>query len=164
MLLKILHIAQLDFYSASLLKQVSACRHGTPLEYIILIYIQTSFALTPNTMCLVQNRLAFGLTKAGLEPVIYISRGEHAYYPTENGWSTIVRYQYPSFLLADDRCKYSDMVGDVFRAQRIPLVMKLCITNQTCYKCLHPHSATQYMYHICRGFHYILYIMYLLQQ
>jgi len=39
--------AELDFYSASSLKQQSANRHVAPLGHIILIPSQTVFALTP---------------------------------------------------------------------------------------------------------------------
>ena len=39
--------AELDFYSASSLKQQSAGRHVTPLEHIILIPRQLVFVLTP---------------------------------------------------------------------------------------------------------------------
>ena len=39
--------AELDFYSASLLKQQSADRHVAPRWHIILILSQPVFALTP---------------------------------------------------------------------------------------------------------------------
>jgi hypothetical protein len=39
--------AELDLYSASLLKQKSAGRHVTPLRHIILILIQPLFAISP---------------------------------------------------------------------------------------------------------------------
>ena len=39
--------AELDFYSASSLKQQSADRHVAPLGYIILIPSQPVFALSP---------------------------------------------------------------------------------------------------------------------
>ena len=39
--------AELDFYSASSLKQQSANRHVAPLGHIILIPSQPVFALTP---------------------------------------------------------------------------------------------------------------------
>ena len=39
--------AELDFYSASTLKQQPACWHVAPLGYIILIPSQPVFALTP---------------------------------------------------------------------------------------------------------------------
>ena len=38
--------AEVDFYSGSLLKQQSVCRHVAPLGYIILIPRQPVFALT----------------------------------------------------------------------------------------------------------------------
>ena len=39
--------AELDFYSASSLKQQSVGRHVAPLEHIILIQSQPVFALSP---------------------------------------------------------------------------------------------------------------------
>ena len=39
--------AELDFYSASSLKQQSADKHVTSLEHIILIVSQPVFALSP---------------------------------------------------------------------------------------------------------------------
>jgi len=39
--------AELEFYSASSLKQQSACKHVIPLRQIILIQSQLVFALTP---------------------------------------------------------------------------------------------------------------------
>jgi len=39
--------AELDFYSASSLKQQSAGRHVDPLEHLILIPSQPVFALSP---------------------------------------------------------------------------------------------------------------------
>jgi hypothetical protein len=39
--------AELDFYSASSLKQQSTGRHVAPLRYIILIRSQPVFALSP---------------------------------------------------------------------------------------------------------------------
>jgi hypothetical protein len=39
--------AYLDFYSASSLKQQSADKHVAPLRHIILIPIQSVFALSP---------------------------------------------------------------------------------------------------------------------
>ena len=81
--------AELDFYSASSLKQQPAGRHVAPLRHIIMIPSQPVFALTPqcyvlsgeaaNTNCIV-----FGLTRPGLELMIYCTRGEHAnHYTTD---------------------------------------------------------------------------------
>ena len=75
--------AELDFCSASSLKQQSAGRHGAPLGHIILIPNQAVFALSPYC-CVVSgeatntNFIVFGLTRPGLEPTIYRTGGEHA--------------------------------------------------------------------------------------
>ena len=65
--------AELDFCSASSLKQQSVCRHVSPLRHIILILSQPVFALTPwccgeatNT-----NFIVFGLTRLRCEPTIH---------------------------------------------------------------------------------------------
>jgi hypothetical protein len=41
------HHAEVDFYSASSLKQQSAGKHVAPLEHLILILSQPVFALSP---------------------------------------------------------------------------------------------------------------------
>ena len=71
---------ELDFYSASSLKQQSVGRHVVPLGHIILIPSQPVFVLSP--YCCVHsgeatntNFIIFGLTRSGLEPTIY-----HYYY------------------------------------------------------------------------------------
>ena len=67
--------AELDFYSASSLKQQSGGRHIAPLEHIILI---------PSQCCVLSeeaintNFIVFGLTWPGIKPTIYLTRGEHA--------------------------------------------------------------------------------------
>jgi hypothetical protein len=74
--------AELDFYSASPLKQKSAGRHVAPLGHIILIPTQPVFALTPSS-CVISgeatttnfyNSIVFGLTRPGLELTIYHTR------------------------------------------------------------------------------------------
>ena len=72
-----------SFYSASSLKQESADRHVAPLGHIILIPNQPIFALSPQCCGLSgkvtnTNFISFGLTRPGLEPTIYCTRGEHA--------------------------------------------------------------------------------------
>ena len=67
---------ELDFYSATSLKQQSVYRHVTPLGHIILNPCQPFFALTPkccllNTEATNTNFKVFGLTWLGLEPTIY---------------------------------------------------------------------------------------------
>ena len=58
----------MDFCSASSLKQQSAGRHVAPLRHIILIPSQQ----------------VFGLTRLGLQPMIYHTGGEHAnHYTTD---------------------------------------------------------------------------------
>ena len=80
--------AELDLFSASLLKQQSADRHVAPLEHIILIPRKPVFALTP-LWCELSGETAtntslivFSLTRPGLEPTIYCARGEHANHCT----------------------------------------------------------------------------------
>jgi hypothetical protein len=81
--------AELDFNSASSLKQQSAGRHVAPLGHIILILSQPVFALSPYCCVLSgeatnTNFIVFGLIRLGLEPMIYRTRGEHAnHYPTD---------------------------------------------------------------------------------
>jgi hypothetical protein len=68
--------AELDFYSASSLKQQSVGRHVAPLWHIILIPSQPVFALSPEC-CLLSgeatntNFIVFGLIWPALEPTIY---------------------------------------------------------------------------------------------
>ena len=64
--------ANLDFYSASSLKQQSAGRHVAPLGHIILILSQPVCGEATNS-----NFIVFGLTRPGLEPTMYCTRGEH---------------------------------------------------------------------------------------
>ena len=71
--------AELDFYSASSLKQQSADIHVAPLRHIILIPSQPVFALTPKC-CMLSgeatntNFIVFGLTRLGIKPTIYHTR------------------------------------------------------------------------------------------
>ena len=81
--------AELDFYSVSWLKQQSAGRHVAPVGHIILIPSQPVFALSP-WCCMLSgkatnfNFIVFGLTRPGIEPTIYRTRGEHAnHYATD---------------------------------------------------------------------------------
>jgi hypothetical protein len=80
---------ELDFYSASLLKQQSTDRHVVPLWHIILILSQPVVALTPHNCILRRestntNCIVFGLTIPVLETTIYHTQGEHTnYYTTE---------------------------------------------------------------------------------
>ena len=66
--------AELDFYSASSLKQQSAGRHVAPFGHIIQIPSQPEATNT--------NFIVFGLTRPGLEPTIDHTRGEHANHYT----------------------------------------------------------------------------------
>ena len=73
----------MDFYNASSLEQQSADRHVIPLEHFILILSQPVFALSSQCSMLSgeatnTNFIVFGLTRLGLEPMIYCTRGEHA--------------------------------------------------------------------------------------
>jgi hypothetical protein len=67
---------QLDFYSASSLKQQSSGRHVAPLGHIILIPSQPVCVLSGEATH--TNFIVFGLTRPGLEPTTYRTRGEHS--------------------------------------------------------------------------------------
>jgi hypothetical protein len=76
--------AQLDIvYSASSLRQQSADRHVALLGHTIVIPSQPTFVLSP-PCCVLSGEAThiyfevFGLTRSGLEPTIYHTRGEHA--------------------------------------------------------------------------------------
>jgi hypothetical protein len=81
--------AELELYSASSLRQQSAGRNVTPFGHIILIPSQPIFALSP--LCCVlsgeatnTNVIVLGLTRLGLEPTIYLTRGEDVnHYATD---------------------------------------------------------------------------------
>ena len=81
--------AELDFYSASSLKQHSTGRHVAPLGHVIMILSQPVFSLSPECCVLSgeatnTNFIVFGSTRPGLEPTIYRTRGEHAnHYATD---------------------------------------------------------------------------------
>ena len=71
--------ANLDFYSANSLKQQSTGRHIAPLGHIILILSQPVCREATNS-----NFIVFGLTRPGLEPTMYSTRGEHVnHYATD---------------------------------------------------------------------------------
>jgi len=80
---------QMDFYSASSLKQQSADRNITPLGQIILII----FVLTPYC-CMLSGETAntifivFGLILPGLDPKIYCTHDGHAKNCTTNAINT----------------------------------------------------------------------------
>jgi hypothetical protein len=80
----------LYFYIASSPKQQSAERHVAPLGHIILISSQPIFALSPKCCVLCgeathTNFIFLGLTRPGLEPTIYRTRGEHDnHYTTDD--------------------------------------------------------------------------------
>ena len=48
--------AELDFYSASSLKQQTACRHVAPIGHIILIPSHPVFALSRYAVCLAKKQ------------------------------------------------------------------------------------------------------------
>jgi hypothetical protein len=79
---------QLDFYSASPLKQQSLDRHVAPFRHIILIPSQPVFALSPKC-CVVSgeaaniNFIVFGLTWSGLEHTIYDTPDDNHYTTNE---------------------------------------------------------------------------------
>jgi hypothetical protein len=86
---------ELDFNSASSLKQQSAGRHVAPLGHIILIPSQIVSALTPSC-CLLSgnsantNYIVFGLIKLGLETKIRRTQGEHVSHYTIDAVSTML--------------------------------------------------------------------------
>jgi hypothetical protein len=79
----------LDSYSASSLKQQTACRYVAPIGQIILIPSHPVFALSRYAVCLAEKQqipifLVFGFNRSVLEPTIYHTQGEHAnHYATE---------------------------------------------------------------------------------
>ena len=99
--------AELDFYSASSLKQQSVRRHITPLRHIIMILSQPVFALSHICCMLIReatntNFIVFGLTWRGLEPKIHHTWGEHANHyttdvvpkhKTKKSWTNQLIYQ-----------------------------------------------------------------------
>ena len=80
---------ELDCYSASSLKQQSADRHVAPLGHVILIPSDQSLFFLFNAACLPEKQqisicIVFGMTRPGLEPTIYRTRGEHSnHYATD---------------------------------------------------------------------------------
>ena len=98
----------MHFYSASSLKQQSAGRHVAPLGHIILIPSQPVFALSPYCCVLSgeatnTNFIIFGLTRPGLEPTIYRTRGEHAnHYATDTVFGSFVRKR--EFYCVNKKC------------------------------------------------------------
>ena len=78
------------FYSARSLKQ-SEHWHVAPLGHIILIQSQPVFALSPycyvfSEEAINTNFIVFDLTRSGLEPTIYFTRGKYAnHYTTDGG-------------------------------------------------------------------------------
>ena len=71
---------------------MSAAGHVVPLGHIILIPSQPVFALTPKC-CVISgeavntNFIVIGLTRPGLEPTIYRTRGKHTHWQS---WTRIV--------------------------------------------------------------------------
>ena len=73
------------FFSS--LRQQSADRHVAPLGHIILIPSHQYLLFLLNAACLAEKQqipiVVFGLTRPGLEPMIYCTRAEHDnHYPT----------------------------------------------------------------------------------
>ena len=89
-------------YSASSLKQQSACRHVASLWHIILNPSQPVFALAPKCCVLSgkatnTNFVVFGVNRPGLEPTIYRTLGQHAnHYATD-----VVNYLLKNWCLAE---------------------------------------------------------------
>ena len=78
-------LSELDFYSASSLKQQSTGRYVSPVRHNILIQSQSVFALTLQ-WCILSgeatntNFIVFGLTRPGLEPMIYRTQGKSLHH------------------------------------------------------------------------------------
>jgi hypothetical protein len=77
--------AELYVYSASSLRQQSADRHVAPLSWF---RANQSMLFLLNAACLTEKTntkfIVFGLTRPGLEPTTYHTRGEHAnHYATD---------------------------------------------------------------------------------
>ena len=97
------HHAELDFHGASSLNQQSVDRHVAPQGHIILIPSQPVFALTHSCSVLRveatnTNFIVFGLTRLGLEPTIYRTRGEHAGHYTTDAIHFILIPSQPVFV------------------------------------------------------------------
>ena len=76
--------AQLDFYSASSLKQQSVDSHVAQLGHIIMIDEPTSLCSFFLLLCANTHFIIFGSTRFGLEPTIDCTPGEHAnHYTTD---------------------------------------------------------------------------------
>ena len=77
----------IGFYSHSSPKQQSAGKHSIPLEHIIPIPNQQLFALSPQCYVISDEGtdirfIVFSLTRSGVEPTIYHTRGEHGNHYT----------------------------------------------------------------------------------
>jgi hypothetical protein len=72
-----------------LLQNLATMRHAAPLGHISLILSQPVFALSP-LCCLLwgeatnTNFIVSGLTRSGIEPMIYHTQGEQANHYTTN--------------------------------------------------------------------------------
>ena len=80
---------ELDFYSASSLKQMSVDRQVAPLWLIMLILSQPVFGISPYCYVLWveatnidTNFIVFSLIRVGLEPMIYHTGGVHTNHYT----------------------------------------------------------------------------------
>ena len=94
--------AEFDLHSTSSLKQQSTSRYVAPLGHIILLPSQAT-----NTNCIV-----FGLTRAGLEPTIYRTRGQHANHYTSDAVDKNINFQLIVNILVN---KNSDFWYFIFR-------------------------------------------------
>ena len=89
--------AQLDFHSATSLKQQSTDRHVTPLGHSIQILSQPVFALSPECCMLSREAtntkfIVLGLTRSGLEPMIYHTRVGHANHYITDAVKIVMNY------------------------------------------------------------------------
>ena len=126
--------AELDFYSASSLKQQSMGRHVAPLKHIILIPNQPVFALSPEC-CMLSgeatntNFIVFDLTRPVFEPTIYRTRGEHAnHYATDAGLDFLILQNKHNIPV---HCRYKIYLHLLWNRQekRLNLFLKLVQIN-----------------------------------
>ena len=122
---------RVGFHGASSLKQQSTGRHVAPHGHIILIPSQAGFALTPywcvpsgeatNT-----NFKVFGLTRPGLEPTIYRTRGEHANHYTTDAVLVSSNFIQQS---GTTNVKTKSCISDTFEVTSVVMSTPICIQD-----------------------------------
>ena len=89
---------ELDVYSGSSLKQLSACIHVAPLGHISRFQINKFLPFLLNDAFIASSPenskfIVFGLTQLGLEHMIYHTRGEHSNYSNTDGVANLLSHQ-----------------------------------------------------------------------